>query len=366
MLDPSVSSKFTVIISASICSVVYITVSASLIELNKWLLGGKGSWPFPLALCVIHQLVTSLCTWLCYIVRPSLFPGVKSVMQTAEGKFDVTMFARFIPIGAAFGGSLLLSNMAYEYCSVPFIQMLKEGNVVLTFLASIPLGLERFSWSGSSMILLIFIGGLIAAMGEIRFSLLGLIVQLGSQMFEVSKLLGQNLLMRGQTRHGGKMDPLSVVLFTAPLALVFLTMLMVWCIRSGHKEGNLALMWSSGFEVWHMIIASAVLAFVLNIIIACMIGLLNATGFVLAGIAKDITIVFSAIIFLHESVTRQQLAGFSLAIVGIMHYSLMKLNSDCFEEDKIFVGMKRLYARLSPGFDATDAESKKLLKDSGP
>lgn len=294
-------------------------------------------------------------------------------MQTSGGKLDVSMWLKFIPIGLAFAGSVLLSNMAYEYCSVPFIQMLKEGNVVLTFVASIALGLERFSWSGSSIIMLIFIGGLIAATGEIRFSLLGLTVQLSSQVFEVSKLLGQNLLMRGKNQEGVKMDPLSVVFFTAPLALAFLGVLMIWCVHSGHKEGDLALMWTQGTLVWHMIMASALLAFVLNVIIACMIGLLNATGFVLAGIAKDITIVFSAILLLHESVTRQQLVGFSLAIIGIMHFSLMKMNSDCFEEDKILVGLKRLYGRLSPGgrlytcgFDASDAERKKLLKDTGP
>lgn len=288
-------------------------------------------------------------------------------MQASDGTFDVTMCWRFIPIGIAFAGSVLLSNMAYEYCSVPFIQMLKEGNVVLTFIASVALGLEGFSKSGSTMILIIFVGGLIAATGEIRFSLLGLVVQLCSQVFEVSKLLGQNLLMRGKNQQGVKLDPLSVVLFTAPLALVFLTVLMLWCIHSGHKEGNLTLIWLRGTAVWHMILASSVLAFVLNVTIACMIWTLNATGFVIAGIVKDITIVFSAILFLHESVTRQQLVGFSLAIVGITHYSLMKMNRDCFEDDNVLQGLKRLYGRLYLGeFDASEVERKKLLKDSGP
>lgn len=353
----NVSGVFTALCT----TVIYIGVSASLIELNKYLMGGAGNFKFPLALCIIHQFVTSLGTWLCFLVRPDLFPGIKVAVQTSEGKFDMGVWLRFIPIGAAFAGSVLLSNMAYEYCSVPFIQMLKEGNVVLTFIASIPLGLERFSRVGCSIILIIFTGGLIAATGEIRFSLLGLIVQISSQICEVSKILGQNLLMRGK-----KLDPLSVVLFTAPLALVFLGILMLGCIHLGHKEGDLRLIWTQGTAVWHMIAGSAVLAFFLNITIACMIWSLNATGFVLAGIAKDITIVFSSILLLHEHVTRQQLVGFSLAIVGIMHYSMMKMNSDCFEEDRVLVGFKQVYSRVFLDRDATEAERKKLLKQSGP
>lgn len=349
-----------------VCSVVYIAVSASLIELNKWLMGGGGSFPFPLALCVAHQLMTSLGTWLLFLIWPSLLPGVKSGMRTSTGKLDTSICIRFVPIGAAFAGSVLLSNMAYEYCSVPFIQMLKESNVVLTFIASIALGLERFSRVGCSIIVIIFIGGLIAATGEIRFSLLGLLVQIGSQIFEVSKILGQNLLMRGKNQQGVKLDPLSVVLFTAPLALVFLGMLMLWCIHSGHKEGNLHLIWHHGTAVWPLILASSVLAFFLNIVIACMIWSLNATGFVLAGIAKDITIVFSSILLLHESVTRQQLGGFFIAIIGIAHYSMMKMNKECFEEDKVLVGFQKVYSRLHLGFDASEAEQKKLVKQSEP
>lgn len=349
------------------CSILYIGVSASLIECNKWLMGGDKRFPFPLALCIGHQLVTSVGTFLCFLMWPSLFPGIKSAMLTSSGKFDFSICVWFIPIGAAFAGSVLLSNWAYEYCSVPFIQMLKEGNVVLTFIGSIIVGLERFSRAGCSIVLLIFTGGLIAATGEIRFSLLGLIIQLSGQIFEVSKLLGQNWLMRGKTFKGVKLDPLSVVLFTAPPALVFLGMLMLWCIHSGHKEGNLTLILMHGTQVWHVILVSSILAFCLNVVIACMIWSLNATGFMLAGIAKDITIVFSSILLLHESVTRQQLVGFSLAILGIMHYSLMKMNSECFEEDKgLVVGFKQVYSRLYCGSDASKAECKKLLKQSDP
>lgn len=346
-------------------TVLYIGVSALLIELNKGLLGAGGSFPFPLALCVVHQLMTSLLSLLLYLVCPSLFPGVKSAMKSVLTS-ALSIWLWFIPIGAFVAGSLLLSNMAYEYCSMSFIQMLMVGNVILTFSASIALGLECFSWAGFIMITIIFAGGLIAATGDIRFSMLGLIVQIGSQCCEVSKILGQNLLMLGKNRDGlnvSRLDPLSLVFFLAPVASVFLGALMLWAIHSGHKEGDLTLIWTHGTAVWHLIAASSALAFCLHVISAFMIFVVSATGLVLAGIAKDIAIVFFSALFLHEAVTRKQLLGCFLAFMGIMHYCMLKMHSECFEDGQVFNGFKRVYGRLYQGFDSSETERKKLLSE---
>lgn len=348
-------------------TVLYIGVSASLIELNKGLMGAGGSFPFPLALCLVHQLMTSLLSLLLYLACPSLFPGAKSALKTSP----VSIWLRFIPIGACVAGTVLLSNMAYEYCSMPFIQMLMVGNVLLTFIASIALGLECFSRAGFVMIAIIFAGGLIAATGEIRFSILGLIVQIGSQCCEVSTILGQNLLMSGNGLGVSRLDPLSVVFFLAPVASVFLGALMLWAIHSGHKEGDLILIWTHSAAVWHMIAASSALAFCLDVIIAFMIYVVNATGLVLAGIAKDIVIVFSSVLFLHGSVARKQLVGFFLAFMGIMHYCMLKMHSDCFEDDQVFNGFKRVYGRFYHGFDSSETiplitDRKKLLSEPTP
>jgi len=247
--------------------------------------------------------------------------------------------------------------------------MLMVGNVVVTFLASIALGLESFSQAGFIMITIIFTGGLIAATGDIRFSIFGLIVQISSQCCEVSKLLGQNLLMWGKTQDGvdvSRLDPLSVVFFLAPVAFVFLGALMLWAIHSGHKEGDLVLIWTHGTSAWHIIAASSALAFCLDVIIAFMIFAVSATGLVLAGIVKDIVIMFSSVLFLHEAVTRKQFVGFFLASVGIMHYCMLKMHSDCFEGDQVFNGFKRVYGRLYHGFDSSETERKKLMSEPTP
>jgi len=352
-------------LKAMVFTFLYITVSAMLIELNKRLTGAGGSFPFPLTLGVMHQLMTWLLSWLLYLACPSLFPGVKSAMKNSP----VSIWLWFIPIGACVAGSLLLSNMAYVYCSMPFIQMLMVGNVMLTFIASVSLGVESFSWAGFIMIAITFGGGVIAAAGDVRFSILGLVIQIGSQCCEVSKIMGQNLLMWGKN-HGlilPRLDPLSVVFFLAPVAFVFAAALsMLWAIHSGHNEGDSVFIWTHGAAVWHMIVASSILAFCLNVIITFMIFAVSATGFALAGIAKDIVIMFSSILFLHEAATRKQLVGSFLVFVGIMHYCMLKIHSDCFEEGQVLSGFKRVYRCLYHGFDSSEMERKKLLSERTP
>merc|ERR1719359_2405436 len=104
--------------------------------------------------------------------------------------------------------------------------MLMEGNVVLIYFASFLLGLERYSRTSAILVAGIFMGAAVAAYGEINFSLFGLFVQLGSQVFEVTKVLTQNVLMSSK---GQKLDPLTMVLFMAPVSFVLISIFFIAC-----------------------------------------------------------------------------------------------------------------------------------------
>ena len=43
--------------------------------------------------------------------------------------------------------SLVLSNEAFRYCSVPFIQMCKEANTMLAYALSYAVGKEPWNWA---------------------------------------------------------------------------------------------------------------------------------------------------------------------------------------------------------------------------
>merc|ERR1719378_725313 len=74
-------------------------------------------------------MVTSwLCCLMLYIAAPSLFPS----MERTEGK-KMQVLKYFLPLAALFSVGVVLSNQAYLYCSVAFLQFMKQANVALIY-----------------------------------------------------------------------------------------------------------------------------------------------------------------------------------------------------------------------------------------
>eukprot|EP00416_Gambierdiscus_australes_P040515 CAMPEP_0171097028 /NCGR_PEP_ID=MMETSP0766_2-20121228/46678_1 /TAXON_ID=439317 /ORGANISM="Gambierdiscus australes, Strain CAWD 149" /LENGTH=363 /DNA_ID=CAMNT_0011556139 /DNA_START=53 /DNA_END=1144 /DNA_ORIENTATION=- len=287
--------------------IVYIVVSGVLIRFNKFMMK-KGHFPHALALSAIHMVACSFFCSVFYCVAPSMFPGMKST----EGQ-RLSLLKWFVPIGCCFAVMLFGSNQAYTYCSVTFLQFMKEANVMLVFVFSCIIGLQSFNRLRCLVIIWVIVGASISVSGEVHFKWLGFIFQAVSQLAEVSRMLMGEMVMGGR-----KLDPLTYNMFLAPICLIVLI------IANGVH-------WSPGTwvdlnEWWPLVIANACVAFCLNVCVAAVIKECSAVGFVLAGLTKDIAIVvFSAGAF-HEHVTRKQALAFVITIAGVFFWSYMKIH----------------------------------------
>lgn len=88
------------------------------------------------------------------------------------------MFLRSIlPIGILFSGSLVLSNKAYLYLSVHYIQMLKAFNPVAILLINWGARLQDPNRKLGLIVLMISMGVALASKGELRFDLVGFLIQ---------------------------------------------------------------------------------------------------------------------------------------------------------------------------------------------
>jgi len=275
---------------------------------NKYLMN-EDRFPFSMALTSIHMFVSfSLCL-VFYLLKPSAFPG----MANTQGK-RILVLSWFVPIGAVFAISLFASNQAYLYCSVTFLQFMKEGNVIITFLLSCAVGLQALNRVRAVVILWIIAGSTMAVSGELHFVLIGFTFQLVSQLAECSKaVMGEFVLSGG----GLKLDPLSYTMFAAPTCLVVLVV-------------GTAITWDpripAALHAWQWyILPNAVLAFALNVLVAATIKEVSAVGFILTGVCKDIFLVLFSWMFFAEKVTVEQLLGFSVALVGVFFWSYLKV-----------------------------------------
>ena len=88
------------------------------------------------------------------------------------------MFLRSIlPIGLLFSGSLILSNTAYLYLSVAYIQMLKAFVPVAILLISWTFRIQDPSKRLAVIVVMISSGVALASRGELRFNLIGFLTQ---------------------------------------------------------------------------------------------------------------------------------------------------------------------------------------------
>ena len=87
--------------------------------------------------------------------------------------------------GVLYAASLWLSNSAYLYLSVSFIQMTKSLMPGLVYGTGVFMGTEQFSKANAANMVLIAFGVLVCAMGELNLVFKGVAQQLAALLFEV-------------------------------------------------------------------------------------------------------------------------------------------------------------------------------------
>jgi len=289
--------------------VVYIALSATLIQFNKWLMN-PARFPHAMLLTTIHMFTTLVLCNLFYFLCPGMYPSMSKVAGN-----EVTLIKSFVPLGLLFAVGLFLSNQAYLYCNAAFLQFMKESNIVVVFGLSAMVGLTQLSRAKSLNIFWITTGAALAVTGEVHFAAVGFVCQAISQLAECAKnVLGEWIMTGGKL----KLDPLTYTMFMAPVCLTFLLIgnIFSWdqtCIRDVKA-------W------WAYLVPNACLAFALNISISVLIKEGSAMAFILSGLVKDVAIVLVSAHIFHEQVVLQQYFGFAICLSGVFFWSYAKVS----------------------------------------
>eukprot|EP00933_Yihiella_yeosuensis_P045480 TRINITY_DN40867_c0_g1_i1.p1 TRINITY_DN40867_c0_g1~~TRINITY_DN40867_c0_g1_i1.p1 ORF type:complete len:374 (-),score=54.47 TRINITY_DN40867_c0_g1_i1:53-1069(-) len=290
-------------------SSVYIAVSASLINFNKFLMK-PNRFPHAAALTTLHMIFTMILSTLLYLVAPNLYPTMGKARANLR-----TVLSYMMPLGCLFACALYFSNKAYQYSTVAFLQFCKEGNIILMFGFSCAFGLVKFSWDKAATLLVMLVGCTLCIHGEIHFVWLGLVLQLTSQIGEVSKNIITEIVT---SKSNLKLDVLTFVSFQAPCSLVPLLFFL-------HSHWTPAVVADAQMN-WHFLIISAMLAFSVNLLIAQVAKTLSALAFVIIGLAKDIIIVCVSAVVMGEAVSSQQVFGFGVTLIGMALWGYIRMS----------------------------------------
>ncbi|KMT16790.1 hypothetical protein BVRB_2g042770 [Beta vulgaris subsp. vulgaris] len=301
------------IIKKIILTYTYISIwlffSFTVIIYNKYILDKKlYNWPFPISLTMIHMSFSSILSFI--LVR--VFRVVEPPIHMTKSLY----ISSVLPIGVLFALSLWLSNSAYIYLSVSFIQMLKALMPVIVY--SIGVMLKKDTFKGDTMINMvsISIGVAIAAYGEAKFDVFGVILQLGALIFEATRLVLIQILL---TSKGIQLNPITSLYYIAPCCLVFLTIPWLFVEFPILREQI------GGFEFDFVIFGTnSLIAFGLNLAVFLLVGKTSALTMNVAGVVKDWLLIAFSWSVIKDTVTPVNLFGYLLAFMAVVYYNRVK------------------------------------------
>ncbi|XP_057550826.1 probable sugar phosphate/phosphate translocator At2g25520 [Amaranthus tricolor] len=289
---------------------IWIFLSFTVIVYNKFILDRKMyNWPYPISLTMIHM---SFCSSLAFLLVKVL-KLVESVTMSRE-----VYFSSVVPIGALYACSLWLSNSAYIYLSVSFIQMLKALMPVAVYSIGVLLKKENFKGVIMGNMIAISVGVAIAAYGEAKFDTWGVFLQLGAVAFEATRLVLIQILL---TSKGINFNPITSLYYVAPCCLVFLS--IPWILVEYPLLRD-----SSSFHLdWFIFGTNSVCAFALNLAVFLLVGKTSALTMNVAGVVKDWLLIAFSWSVIKDTVTPINLFGYGLAFLGVAYYNHYKLQA---------------------------------------
>lgn len=291
------------------CATLWISLSASVILFNKFILA-YGGFPFPITLTLWHMLFSSS------LAAVIVWSGAVS---STEG-MDVRQYlSAVMPIGALFAGTLWLGNAAYLHLSVSFIQMLKALMPAAVYGTGCLLRTERLTWKSVVNMVVITVGVALASAGEVALIPVGVALQLGSVLTESTRLVLVQILLQ---KRGLKLNPITTLYYVAPASGLFL--IIPWAALEAKN-------------LWHafnvgavpstplILIANAGCAFALNLSVFLLIGKTSALTMNVAGVVKDWLLIALSSFLFHSQVTLLNLQGYGIAFAGVCWYNWTKI-----------------------------------------
>ncbi|PPD84529.1 hypothetical protein GOBAR_DD18538 [Gossypium barbadense] len=281
-LSPSIIKK--ILLSYTYVA-IWIFLSFTVIVYNKYILDQKlYNWPYPISLTLIHM---GFCSSIA-----ALLVRVFHVVDLPTSMSPRLYLSSVVPIGALYSLSLWLSNSAYIYLSVSFIQMLKALMPVAVYSIGVLFRKDSFKSSTMGNMLAISFGVAIAAYGEAKFDTWGI-----------------------------SLNPITSLYYVAPCCFVFLLIPWITVELPVLKE-------NSTFHFDYFIFGTnSFCAFALNLAVFLLVGKTSALTMNVAGVVKDWLLIAFSWSVIKDTVTPVNLFGYGLAFWGVAYYNHSKLKA---------------------------------------
>lgn len=295
-------------------SLLHITCSGGLILFNRYVLQ-PDRFPFPITLTTLHMLGGFVMSFGLYKVAPQLYPTTgtlafnSSKLELQANGGAVNPF-EFVGLSSLHAVSVVTATVAYTFASSSCLQMVKEAVVVWVYLVSVLFGMENFALRNFLLTLILVPCAAITISGQAHFAWTGLTLQTQSSIAQATQTVWTGRLM--VCDGGAHFDPMTMVLFTAPLAFVSLLP-----VNKAFWEPEIP---EQMMSCWLLLLLSCCSAFAVQVVNNFAIHELSACGLSMVAVLRDLLLVLGTTLFFSaNSLAVVQVTGFvgSVAIIGL-------------------------------------------------
>lgn len=279
-------------------------------------------FPFPVTVTCFHFSITSVILMTAF--HCCKFNLAVPTCSWRRYKYHV------VPIAVFAATDIVFSNAAYSYLPLSVLTVIKSSVVIFVYFAALIFGIEKFNCAIFSVGVFIVaciawvlvdkktaneikdavdmdvhpIGILFAGIGIITAALRWVVVQLQCKSY----------------------SPMQLMYLTQPASAVILIPFIF--IVEGRKIldrfADYEWQQSDNSNVIWIIVVCSPMAFLLLLAEYYVVKLTSSVTITVAGVGKEIFVIFLGVMFWHESLSFSQMCGIMLSVVGILIYSYLR------------------------------------------
>jgi len=288
----------------------YLTSLSTMKLAVKWVFQSP-DFRFPQILTGMHAAASGL---LCVpiLLRRRAETGEPIAVPTAR-----EMLFMITPIAVAGAASISANNEALRYCSVSFVIIVASTACICTMGMVVLLGMPFEPALLIPAFVLVF-GCALSTVGELNFSLIGMLFALAANMLRATRGALQQKLMTGEDKN--KFDPCTLLLWSSVPSVV---LSLVCSLLFEGTQPYRALFVVDG-SVILAILLSCVNAAVLNLSNLIVTKHLGAVGAQMVSQVRAVVTVVADIVIFHEPMTAIEFVGFGVVLAGVYGYAEME------------------------------------------
>lgn len=303
----------------TVCKVLVYLTALSTMKLAVKLVYVNGNFHYPKFVTSTHFIVGGLSAFAVMLNR-QLRTGVPMVKPSGSD-----FMLMICPIAASFALSVAANNMALIYCTAAFAEMVGATTPVVTVGVVLVMG-KPFAMQLLIPTLLVVLGTMVCATGEVSFSLLGFTLAFGANVFRAIKAtLQQEILKRGGPEGASALASFGPVELLAWMCLPSSMLMVCWSlVDEGVRPYTQIMTGGDAVNILSVVGLSCVNATILNLAVLFVIKDLGAVGTQLIAQAKSILTILGGMALFGDQVSPLEGAGFLLVMIGVYVFNSME------------------------------------------